>query len=537
MLVCLAASWLLAGVASAASVTIPEGERYGPFFVVPPGVLQAEVTAVGAAGGSGCAPGGRGAAVRTTILVQPGQELGGEVGQVGEPSQTVYGTTPCPGGSGKGYYQGGTGGMGSGGLPGGGSAGGGASWLAVMPEPERYPGGVARNEFKWGEGTLLVAAGGGGGGGFTSGATGGDAGAVGQPGGAGPGLGGSGGHGATAVAGGVGGTGATGSECSGQGGTASPGTSGHGGGGGGGESGEVQEFGDAGGGGGGGGYFGGGGGGGGAHYLDYQPESQTCRDSGGGGGGSSFVAQGTLMAEPTSEPAHITIAYAVLPSPTATITAPGRGAIYTLGQVVPVSYDCVDGAGAPGIESCEGTPYAAFPGQEKHVNGDVANGAHLDTSSLGVHSFTVLATSKDGLGVTVSSTYTVVAGPQLIAPDLVPALPVLSDVAQTHKRWREGNALARLAQRSRLPAGTTFRFTLNMSSLVRFSFTRLGHGHAVRAGSLSFTGHTGANKFAFQGRMSRLKKLKPGNYRLTITATNALGQHSVPRRLTFTIVK
>jgi hypothetical protein len=36
---------------------------------------------------------------------------------------------------------------------------------------------------------------------------------------------------------------------------------------------------------------------------------------------------------------------------------------------------------------------------------------------------------------------------------------------------------------------------------------------------------------------SRTKKLKPGHYKLVITATNAAGQRSAPRTLSFTIVK
>jgi predicted phage tail protein len=41
----------------------------------------------------------------------------------------------------------------------------------------------------------------------------------------------------------------------------------------------------------------------------------------------------------------------------------------------------------------------------------------------------------------------------------------------------------------------------------------------------------------FAGRMSRTSKLKPGQYELTITATNSSGQRSTPVSLSFTIVK
>ena len=57
----------------------------------------------------------------------------------------------------------------------------------------------------------------------------------------------------------------------------------------------------------------------------------------------------------------------------------------------------------------------------------------------------------------------------------------------------------------------------------------------MTVGTLSFTGH-GAMKVAFQGRISRSKKLKPGRYTLVVTATNSAGRRSPPQALSFTIV-
>lgn len=54
---------------------------------------------------------------------------------------------------------------------------------------------------------------------------------------------------------------------------------------------------------------------------------------------------------------------------------------------------------------------------------------------------------------------------------------------------------------------------------------------------MTFTAHAGANKVAFQGRISPSKKLPPGTYTLIITAANAAGQRSSPESLSFTIVK
>ena len=60
---------------------------------------------------------------------------------------------------------------------------------------------------------------------------------------------------------------------------------------------------------------------------------------------------------------------------------------------------------------------------------------------------------------------------------------------------------------------------------------------AATAGTLTFTGHSGTNKVAFQGRISPTEKLKPGRYTLVITATNSAGVRSAPKSLSFTIVK
>jgi hypothetical protein len=504
------------------------------YFTVPAGVVKVEVTAVGAAGGSGCAAGGRGAAVSTTLHVTPGEELGGEVGSRGEPGPPIEGEAACPGGAGEGALAFGGGGS----SPfGGGSAGGGASWLGILPEAVLRGDELLTFSPEWGKDRPLVVAGGGGGGGWPSGAAGGDAGAIGQPGRGAPGLGGRAGAGASAGAGGSGGTGAAGAECVGTGGPGWEGSSGHGGSGGYGESGLVQELGDATAGGGGGGFWGGGGGGGGAKYSSYQPQAQSCRGAGGGGGGSSFSAEGGLTAEPTAEAAHVTVTYEPLPAPTVSIAVPADGASYPLGAAVSAAYGCEDALEAPGVESCEGTSNAAYPGLEKHVSDEVANGSAIDTSYLGTHTFTVLATSKDGLGATATSTYTVLppaSRPTSTPSGEVPA-PVISRVSQTHRRWREGGALATVARSAPTPQGTAFKFELNTAAEVRFSFAeRPSHGYGPAV--LSFEGHPGTNTMTFDGRFSRTKRLAGGEYTVTITASNARGK-AASKPLSFTIAK
>jgi len=82
--------------------------------------------------------------------------------------------------------------------------------------------------------------------------------------------------------------------------------------------------------------------------------------------------------------------------PSVQITVPAAGASYRVGQVVPSSFTCSEGAGGPGIASCvdqQGRP----------------SGAPLDTATAGAHTFTATATSKDGLSASKTVSYTVQA--------------------------------------------------------------------------------------------------------------------------------
>ncbi len=135
-----------------------------------------------------------------------------------------------------------------------------------------------------------------------------------------------------------------------------------------------------------------------------------------------------------------------------------------------------------------------------------------------------------------------------------PPAPSVQNARQSAVRWRDGNQLAHIS-RGKTPTGTTFSFSLNEQATVSFSFTQIlsrgAHGcltkthknvkrnscdNTVRGGTLSFTGHSGTNIVVFAGRISRTDKLKPGRYKLIITATNTTGQHSAPVSLSFTIV-
>lgn len=166
--------------------------------------------------------------------------------------------------------------------------------------------------------------------------------------------------------------------------------------------------------------------------------------------------------------------------------------------------------------------------------------------------FAVGLTSADGLGNATAATGTIT----VTAPAATP--PKLEHVVQSHSRWREGSALARVARKAKAPVGTVFSFTLDQAARVTVSFTQPGKGRRVKGhcvaatgrnrharsctrtlarGTHSFAAHAGANRIFFQGRLSASRRLRPGTYTVLITATNAAGQRSSTSRLRTTIVR
>lgn len=154
------------------------------------------------------------------------------------------------------------------------------------------------------------------------------------------------------------------------------------------------------------------------------------------------------------------------------------------------------------------------------------------------------------LGVSTSATSTPVA--------VAPPTPVITNVRQSARSWREGARLARVSRKRKPPVGTTISLTASEPVSTTFSFTQLltgrtvagkcvaeskkntKHRHcqrAVKVAALTFSLPSGASSVAFQGRISARHKLATGHYRLTIAAANSYGVSTAPQTLSFTIVK
>ncbi len=147
------------------------------------------------------------------------------------------------------------------------------------------------------------------------------------------------------------------------------------------------------------------------------------------------------------------------------------------------------------------------------------------------------------------------AGTAPLASTADTSVPVISGLTVSPARFVIGSLMPRLAATAR--AATAIRFRLSEPATVTLTFSRERSGRRVGATclaakssrrgrppctrfvtvspSVTITGaRAGANTIQFEGRLSRTRELTAGRYRLTITATDASSNRSIPKRTMLT---
>lgn len=551
-------------------------------FVVPPGVSSLQAILIGGNGApsNGGFPGGAGATVTATLSVTPGETLYAEVAGDGIALPSGFGS---PGG----YGGGGAGGdRRSFGTFIGGGGGGGASDLRTCSVSSCTAADSLASR-------LVVAGGGGGGGdkgyskvGTPSGGAGGGAeisgtgGAAGSTGSASL-TGGTGGRRGTASAGGN--LGEPSEECiasTGEG-CATTGHLGEGGVGGAGLGGEGSVGDGGGGGGGGGGLYGGGGGGGGEGAIENLGGNQFLLYSaggGGGGGGSSGVPAGitsvsgyTLLATAEGATPSVDLSW-VAPAPSVLTESPSALTSTTVtlnGTVNPNDYLVSDCQFAISPPSPTG---ATVPCTQQIGSGSTPVAVSTNLTGLSpatTYTVTLSASSSQGSSSGSSVTFTTSSsassnagasnntGGASSGADLT-----VTDLKLTPAHFRLGKHAASISKRGSkpksVPTSTTISFDLSQAASVTLTFEERLPGiqvgkrctkptkahrkgkkcarYTTVARGVTRNAQAGTEKIHFEGVLDGGGHLKPGAYRLSLSAENATGKLTASEHPAFTLL-
>jgi Ca2+-binding RTX toxin-like protein len=111
--------------------------------------------------------------------------------------------------------------------------------------------------------------------------------------------------------------------------------------------------------------------------------------------------------------------------------------------------------------------------------------------------------------------------------------PVIGAVTLAPRRFAVARRPTAIAAARR---GTTIGYALSEPAAVTLRFQRVRRGRYVGVGALRRAGRTGSNRLRFSGRIGR-RALRPGAYRLVVSAVDAAGNRSTRRSRSFRIVR
>jgi hypothetical protein len=179
-------------------------------------------------------------------------------------------------------------------------------------------------------------------------------------------------------------------------------------------------------------------------------------------------------------------------APAISIGSPTDGQVVQLGQQIAASFSCADEANGSGLASCTGT---------------VANGAALDTATVGPKTFTVTAADKAGNVATLTRTYTVKAPPvPVIRPQINISLSFLFAAGRKTTTFRT------LVVKG-VPKGATLRTTCKGKKCPKKKFTV----KAKKGGSVSLKPYV--KKPLRKGLKLTISVTKPGAVGMVKTIT------------------
>jgi hypothetical protein len=180
-------------------------------------------------------------------------------------------------------------------------------------------------------------------------------------------------------------------------------------------------------------------------------------------------------------------------------------------------------------------PFSATPLQARAGRG-TCGGAYTVTCNLGVigrddSATAVLTVRPEVVGTVVVNVATATPTAETSTDDNT----FTSDVTVLPPTLRLMNL--RLSSTAFAAGGhTAIKWYMSDQAAVNVALEQITRrGRHVKLGSFPVAGHPGPNAISFRGHMPGRRRLKPGNYRFTISAATFDGRVAAPGRLSFTV--